>query len=255
LQSLCGRPVMGILGMDCLRHYCIQLDFDARKMRFLARDPADAAPPGDSFPLTFDHGTPSIQRPALLRGTNTSLLIDVGNAHDGDLPTQFFRREIEEHKLRAEADKVDEGPPGKALLLACVWNGHSYTNLLIGHGVNSIGLRFLARHLVTFDFPNRTMYLKQTTGDPLFAERTVSAAEFLKDLKEDGHAPGWSKDDDGKIELELCPNSETFDFRKDGPLSACHYRITRVSGDGPWKLQKAWRTDQNDHTIEEYPVP
>jgi hypothetical protein len=28
-------PFMGILGMDCLRHYCIQLDFAAGKMRFL----------------------------------------------------------------------------------------------------------------------------------------------------------------------------------------------------------------------------
>jgi hypothetical protein len=30
-----------------------------------------------------------------------------------------------------------------------------------------MGLRFLARHLVTFNFPKRTMYLKQTrTGPP-----------------------------------------------------------------------------------------
>jgi len=30
-----GPPFAGILGVDCLRHYCIQLDFAARKMRFL----------------------------------------------------------------------------------------------------------------------------------------------------------------------------------------------------------------------------
>jgi hypothetical protein len=30
-----GRPILGILGMDVLRHYCLQLDFAAGKLRFL----------------------------------------------------------------------------------------------------------------------------------------------------------------------------------------------------------------------------
>src|SRR5438874_1054551 len=30
-----GRPIMGVLGMDCLEHYCVQLDFTSQKMRFL----------------------------------------------------------------------------------------------------------------------------------------------------------------------------------------------------------------------------
>jgi hypothetical protein len=140
-------------------------------------------------------------------------------------------------------------------LPACVWNGQSYTNLLIGHGANSIGLRFLARHLVTFDFPNRTLYLKQTTGNPLLSERTLAAVEFLRGLNEKSQTPGWSTNDDGGIDLEACPNFKTYVFRRSGISSASHYRITRASDEGPWKLQKAWRTDQNDHTIEEYRVP
>ena len=30
-----GHPIMGMLGYDTLRHYCIQLDFAAGKLRFL----------------------------------------------------------------------------------------------------------------------------------------------------------------------------------------------------------------------------
>ena len=86
----------------------------------------------------------------------------------------------ESTELRVEADEIDGKPPGKALLPTCVWNGQSYTNLLIGHGVNSIGLRFLARHLVTFDFPNRTLYLKKTTGDPLPSEERLQRWSSLK---------------------------------------------------------------------------
>ena len=30
LSSHTGHVIMGILGMDCLRHYCLQLDFSSR---------------------------------------------------------------------------------------------------------------------------------------------------------------------------------------------------------------------------------
>ena len=35
LATKAGRPILGILGLDCLEHYCIQLDFAAHRMRFL----------------------------------------------------------------------------------------------------------------------------------------------------------------------------------------------------------------------------
>jgi hypothetical protein len=34
-------PIMGVVGFDCLRHYCIQLDFAGGKMRFLDDEQAD----------------------------------------------------------------------------------------------------------------------------------------------------------------------------------------------------------------------
>ena len=58
-------------------------------------------------------------------------------------------------------------------------------------------------------------------------------------LNEKNQTPGWSTNDDGRIDLEACPNFKTYDFRKDGPSSANHYRITRASEQSPWKLQKA----------------
>lgn len=38
-------------------------------------------------------------------------------------------------------------------------------------------------------------------------------------------------------------------------LCADFRHITRTSKDAPWKLQKAWRTDENGYTLEEYLVP
>ncbi len=51
-RRLVGRPIMGILGMDCLRHYCVQLDFKEGKVRFLDPDRLQTENLGKAFPLT-----------------------------------------------------------------------------------------------------------------------------------------------------------------------------------------------------------
>ena len=51
LSSFSGQPTIGILGMDYLRHYCLQLDFDDTKMCFLNSDGLDAAQLGESARL------------------------------------------------------------------------------------------------------------------------------------------------------------------------------------------------------------
>jgi hypothetical protein len=255
LSSEAGRPVMGILGMDCLRNYCVQLDFEAGKMRFLNTGHVNVAGLGKAFPLTFLGNRPFTNRGSLIGGEGTNLLIDTGYRVDGALESGLFRREVLEQMLRVEGVAVDGQDNGRVWFPKCVWNGETYTNLLIGNGGNLIGLGFLARHLVTFDFPKRTMYLKQTSVGPLVDENMEAAAEFLKTVKEKGQLPGWSKNDKGTIYLEPYPNFEAFDGLKNGDSSTYHYQGARASESSPWKLQKAWRTDQNNHTIEEYPVP
>ena len=242
LSSQTCRPVMGILGMDCLKHYCIQLDFEAGKMRFLDPDHMDAAKLGKAFPLTFSGNRPCIHSGSLIGGEGTNLLVDSGYRNDGALESGLFQREILEQRLRAEGDVVN-GRAGRVWFSKCVWNGETFTNLLIGAGGNVIGLRFLARHLVTFDFPKRTMYLHQTSVGPLVDENMEAAAEFFKTLKEKGQLPGWSKNDKGTIYLEPYPDFEAFDGRKNGDSSTHHYDVDRTSKDSPWKLQKAWQTD------------
>jgi hypothetical protein len=64
--------------------------------------------------------------------------------------------------------------------------------------MNVIGLRFLARHLVTLNFPKRTMYLKRTSPGPLVDEDAQQAAKFLKGLKQAGELPGWATDEQGE---------------------------------------------------------
>ena len=172
-----GQRIMGILGLDCLRNYCVQLDFEAGKMRLLATNEFGADTLGKAYSLDLNNrgqnlppmfssairneSLPYIHHLDLAGGSNTNLLIDTGYNNDGAVEngaikgnylTRFVHFLIKFRDLRI----------GK-----CEWNGETYDNLRIGTGWNVLGLRFLARHLVTFDFPNRTMYLKKVSSSPL----------------------------------------------------------------------------------------
>ena len=280
LSSDEGRPIMGILGMDCLRHYCLQLDFEGRKMRFLDPNCLDTAILGRAFPITFSSKgqgivgfimgfiCPFVYHGGLIGGEGSKLLVDTGSNGDGELEPRILERETQAQKVVFTLDKRTWFPQ-------CVWNSETYTNLLIGKGENSIGLRFLARHLVTFDFPKRMMYLKQTSIGPLAGDSftkgeaaarsagvatTESAVKFLEGLMEKGQLLGWAKDEKGPVTIhfhwsEENPESATCDMRRNGDLPIYHYTVTRASKNSPWKLQKAWRTDTNGHMLEEYLIP
>src|SRR6185436_4641448 len=58
LAGMMGGPVRGVLGMDCLRHYCVQLDFAENKLRFLNPTAPPTAELGRPFPLTFPKSGP-----------------------------------------------------------------------------------------------------------------------------------------------------------------------------------------------------
>jgi hypothetical protein len=271
LPSLSGHPIKGILGMDILRHFCVQLDFQAGKMRFLNSNEMDFATLGKAFPLTFlSQGNVTITvfgRPIAtqlrcpyisaesLIGGGTNVLVDTGHNRDGALDADLFRQALQDRKIRGQGDDDDPEERNGASLQRCVWNGETYTNLLIGLDKNSIGLRFLARHLVTFDFPNKIMYLKRVSGNPLPSPDAESAANFLTRLKNGEHVPGWPKNEEASISLEGHPGAESFVFRKESASSTCHYRVTRASKTAPWQLQKAWRTDEHDALAEKFSVP
>ena len=189
-------PIKGILGMDCLRHYCLQLDFQSGTILF--PDPArlNTALLGMSYPLKFitnsEHaGVPVIQHAGLLGGPARKVVVDIGNNSDGMAPGRAIRQNargsysgglIRRTKHFLAVEGWVNHPVGS---LKCVWDGNTYTDVAVGRGPrdypNWIGLRFLARHLVTFDFPNATMYLKQTSSGPLpESVNTNSAATTQK---------------------------------------------------------------------------
>ena len=169
LPLLPGRPVRGILGTDCLRHYCVRLDFESGKMRFLDPDHPEDENPGNAFPLRIFFG--SIFIPENLVGVKgEKSKMDTGCTFDGTLKPRLWQRKLRE-QTTFETNAAGVFSKG-------IWGGETYTNLMLSQyggfpgGHNLVGLRFLARHKVTFNFPKRTMYLQRTSVGPLAVERS-----------------------------------------------------------------------------------
>jgi hypothetical protein len=161
--SAAGHPIMGMLGFDCLRQYCIQLDFAAGKMRFLDDEHTDKRKWGKAFPivpLNSNDGRPAVSL-NLFGAQGPHSLIDSGFTTDGWLMPQYFQQWTNQAVLPAR---------GEARWPTGLFGGVKYPFVSLPRidvESDGIGLRFLARHLVTLDFPKQTMYLQRQSIGPL----------------------------------------------------------------------------------------
>jgi len=161
LTDSSGTRIVGILGFDTLRHYCIQLDFAAGRMRFLDDKKADKESWGKAYPivdLNVDDSRPAVAQ-NLLGEHGPHSLIDTGSNNDGWLMPKNYRQ-----WTNAVAT------PGLAHHPMGLFDGQQYPFISLGVAnveSDGIGIRFWARHLVTLDFPRRKLYLKLQTLRPL----------------------------------------------------------------------------------------
>jgi hypothetical protein len=149
--------VMGVLGMEFLRHYCIQLDFTNQKLRFLDSRRLDRQKLGEVFPIKLFHFPTYVAVQGNLAGNRQAAsLLDTGMTFDGDVSFKPWEQQAFFQKYWRKDLIITNG----------VFGGYNYTNLCLGNGqANVLGLGFLSRNLVTFDFPKRRMYLKQERID------------------------------------------------------------------------------------------
>jgi hypothetical protein len=271
LANYAGRPVLGMIGIDVLAHYCVQFDFVANKVRFLDDKRSDKSAWGTPFPLTdVGDGCFSISE-NLTGSTGSPSLIDSGCTYDGWLVPDLFRQWTN----RAAPLMKGRVRFPRAILGSAVYTNVNLEGLrrklyLSGDPhlkLNGIGLSFLSRNLVTLDFPAKTLYLKQVSQGP-FIDRTMreranaegfSAVQFLKGLARQGRLPGWSAGDQpAQTETTIrfhfsYPHIVTVDdLKKKGDSSLYHYRVTRESASSPWKLVRAWRTNAKGTVIARY---
>jgi hypothetical protein len=110
---------------------------------------------------------------------------------------------------------------------------------------------------------SNSRFWSATAKNPVIVE-SKSAGDFLLSLHQHSLLPGDSKDMHGEIHSEPdpypIPDAVTFPFLRTfhvsytGETFTNSYTVSRMTKDSPWLLQKAWRTDSQGHTVEDWPV-
>jgi hypothetical protein len=166
------RDGKAILGLDCLRHYCIQLDFAARKLRFLDPENLRTEDLGRAFPLHLASWTGHASfRQDFMGNKGVNWLIDTGGSGvDALLNPKLFKVLLHNYSL-SPAQMAVNGQATRGVILpeftffcerhADVVFGELRSDIWAG-APNVLALRFLARHRVTLDFPKRMMFLRST---------------------------------------------------------------------------------------------
>lgn len=166
------HPLMGILGMDCLRHYCIQLDFTAKEIRILDPRHLRAGDLGTVFPLNLFSGQASTHAD-FFGQKGARFKIDTGCTIDGALKPKLFQMEEKKQTpiFATESKTGAGGPVQVAIFKRMIFDNETNFDLILSDcPENLLGLRFLMRHLVTLNFPQRTMYLRPRSLNSLTDE-------------------------------------------------------------------------------------
>lgn len=180
------RPVKGILGMDCLANYCVQLDFNSGEMRFLDNAALAPAELGTALPLTIQHY--ALTRFGAIRfigGKGAAAYANMDFFHDRRLRTSVdtgllgnvdmaMEPKIFRHVLKTDRPDWIQGITNASITRAAGFleapsELGTIRRLVCGELSKkqglfqvSVGSLFLGRYLTTFDFPNNTLYLKPT---------------------------------------------------------------------------------------------
>jgi hypothetical protein len=188
LRRVIGEPVFGIIGIDFLQRYIVQLDPDAGKIRFY---PETATP-------TEDWGTPvpmmRLAMPANLACVDarigqiqTRFLIDTGGSDAGDLDPDLFDELISGGQMSFIAETLTEtitgttrNSMGRAQRFSI--GAETQEGLIFARGrMNSLGQDFLTRYRATLDFPHNRLYLRPGKSVARFEYPDMTGLHIIRD--------------------------------------------------------------------------
>ncbi len=167
LRKYSGCDVYGIIGMSFLKHHVLRIDFDKGEVHFLK---SPGFKPGKAYCLSFQNGVPSVE--TIIPGCEgkEKFIIDTGadTNFSGNMRFDLYKllkkNQIAtnlslSHNTMTLGGAVIE----KDFLLNIFSFGpFSHRDLIFSSNQkcdNVLGLGYLSRYIVTFDFPNQTMYL------------------------------------------------------------------------------------------------
>jgi len=185
-SSVLGRKISGFIGMNFLKKYIVQIDYDNGTLLFLQPEERQHSQWGNELPISYNPlGIPQITGNILDR-IKVDFLIDTGaSGATGALDRKIFeeilsKKEIKTSEaLAATASGIIRSREARIGNLSI--GSFEYEKLIFGEGNwPYLGLSFLSRHTVTFDFPNSRMYLKKGKGFKKIDETDMSGLHLLR---------------------------------------------------------------------------
>jgi len=193
VSSVLGRKVHGLIGMDFLKKYTVQIDFDEGLISFhkptsdgsifsFLRPQKNVHPDwGKKIPIKYKLFSSLPYINGNIDGNTVTFLVDTGFwiqsktgsvSLSADLESKVFEKVSSETFSRTRKIKqvtlVDQthSVSTKFTVVAKSFIGSlEYKDVIFEQSDDSIlGIPFLSRHLVTFDFPNNRLYLKKGEG-------------------------------------------------------------------------------------------
>jgi hypothetical protein len=166
VRQVSGQEIYGIIGMDFLRNHVLRIDFEKKTLCFSSPGSGTGEDLGQRFDIDLhSEGVPTILA-KLSKDIEVPFLLDTGDASTGDLEAELFERlraegavEITGSARCATGSGYRETWEGRLNRLALGPYRHDGLRLYKSHW-NGLGLGYLARYSVTFDFPNSAVYLK-----------------------------------------------------------------------------------------------
>jgi predicted aspartyl protease len=175
------RDFQGIISMEFLAKYVVQIDFDNKKVTFFRGKKDSGLLPslgseenrhpewGEPIPLKkrLLHNIRYV-RGTVLDDTPVDFLVDTGWLSVDSLKSRIFDKIHSQQNSHRESGDAKSSSTGLSIysIINQVENfsvgSFEYKNHVFRRSSESVlGLAFLQRHLVTLDFPNNVMYLKK----------------------------------------------------------------------------------------------
>lgn len=166
LRQASNADIFGVIGMDLLKNSRMQVDFDRGLVRFLDELPSPKSQLGQSIPVEFtDDDVPCVTA-FVADEISERFLIDTG-AGGNSLREGLFDALLEQKQLRlggsfASITVGGETQGNRGYLDRLTLGKLAHDGLRMARvAPSSLGLRFLSRYVVTFDFVEGVMYLNQ----------------------------------------------------------------------------------------------
>jgi predicted aspartyl protease len=167
-REVTGEECDGILGLDALRRYVVSIDFDGGEI--VLRQSSDGKPLAGAEAIHLRMADSLYSLPSRINGSREmDLLIDSGANTSISLNPNAWHEALNDSD-RTRGVPALFGTVGRQVTQSRMVRvhelqigHHEYNDLiciLVGQSAeSSIGLPFLRRHQVTFDFPTQTLYL------------------------------------------------------------------------------------------------